>query len=263
MIKLKASPKKEGLPKGGDQFVEAFARGLGVIRAFAGQADALTLSEIAGLAGVAPATARRLLYTLVSLGYVRTEGRHFRLTPRVMELGYSYLSSLPLRDHARPLIDAYSREIGEVCSLSVLDGSDVVYIERAEIRSPLARSVHVGDRLPAHATSSGHVLFTGVRPDVLEDFLKLAPFPAWTPKTLCDRQALLHAIHTAEKQGWSLAAEELELGICGLAVPVVDHDRSALAALTISVSLAKYTPETILERFLPGLQDIARKLGMG
>lgn len=256
----KDSSQNPGLPKSGDLFVEAFARGLSIIRAFAARTDALTLTEVAEQADVAPATARRLLHTLIHLGYARVDRRRFRLTPRILELGFSYLSSLSLRDHARPLIDAYAQETGEVCTLSVLDGTDVVYVVRAEVRSPMARSVGVGERLPAHATSSGHVLLAGAAPDVLEQFLRQAPFPAWTSKTLSTREELLDAIAKARKQGWSLASEELELGICGLAIPVVDRENSTVAALTISVNLARYNPETILEKFLPGLLDIARKL---
>ena len=166
-------------------------------------------------------------------------------------------------DRPHPYLRILHRETGEVCTLSVLDGTDVVYVVRAEVRSPMARSVGVGERLPAHATSSGHVLLAGAAPDVLERFLSQAPFPAWTPKTRCSREHLLDAIRTAKNQGWSLASEELELGICGLAVPVVDREKSTVGALTISVNLARYSPETILDRFLPGLLDIARKLRAG
>lgn len=222
--------------------------------------EALTISEVAEHADIAPASARRLLHTLVGLGYAQLDGRRFKLTPRVLELGFGYLSSLPLRDLALPLIDDFARKSGEVCTLSVLDRSEVVYVARAEVRSPLTRTMGVGERVPAHATSSGHVLLAGADEQTLQAFLAQAPFPALTPKTPCTRQAQLEAIRSAQKQQWSLAMEELELGVCGLAVPVCDRRGRTIAALTVSVNLARYTPATMLERFLPMLQDISRQL---
>lgn len=251
----------KGLPKGGDLFVEAFARGLAVIRAFGPGHGELTLSEVAERAGVTPAGARRLLHTLVALGYARVEGRTFSLTPAVLDIGHSYLGSLTLRDIAAPLLDQFVREMGEICTVSVLDRTDVVYVARAEMRSPLSRRLVAGERLPAHATSSGHVLLGQLPQAELEAYLAQAPFERLTPHTLTDAGPLRQAIAQAREQGYAVASEQLELGVCGLAVPVQDRAGHVVAALTTSLSLARHAPDAIQPLFLPGLRDLARRIG--
>jgi len=257
------APTTRDFPKGSDLFVEAFARGLAVIRAFGPGYQALTLSEVAERAGLTAAGARRLLHTLVALGYARNEGRRFSLTPAVLELGYAYLASLPLRDLAQPIIERFMRETGEICTVSVLDGRDIVYIARAEMPSPLTRRLGVGERLPAHATSSGHVLMAGADSAVREDFLAHAPYERLTAHTLVDADSLREAIAAAAEQGYALAAEQLELGICGLAVPIRDEQGRAAAALTTSVNLARHERDTIVDKFLASMQAAAREISQG
>lgn len=253
----------KGLPKGSDLFVEAFARGIAVIRAFGPGHRALTLTEVAERSGVTPAGARRLLHTLVTLGYARVDGRTFSLTPAVLDVGYSYLSSLSMREVAMPFLDTFARDTGEICTVSVLDRTDVVYVARAEMRSPLSRRLAAGERLPAHATSSGHVLLGCLGAGELEAYLKLAPFERLTQWTLTDAQALAQAIERAQAQGYALANEQLELGVCGLAVPVKDRSGRTVAALTTSLSLAKHQPKAIVPSFLPSLQALAQEIGRG
>ena len=253
----------KGLPKGGDLFVEAFARGLAVIRAFGPGHGELTLSEVAERAGVTPAGARRLLHTLVALGYARVDGRTFSLTPAVLDIGYSYLGSLTLREIAAPLLDQFVRELGEICTVSVLDRTDVVYVARAEMRSPISRRLVAGERLPAHATSSGHVLLGELPQEELDAYLAQAPFERLTQWTLTEAGQLSHAIQQARERGYALASEQLELGVCGLAVPVKDRCGNVVAALTTSLSLARHESDAIEPMFLPKLQDLARQIGRG
>lgn len=246
-----------------DLFVEAFARGLTVIKAFGPGRAALTLSEVAESAGVTPAGARRLLHTLVTLGYARMDGRRFSLTPAVLDIGYSYLGSLSLREIAPPLLEAFARDVGEICTVSVLDRTDVVYVARTEMRSPLSRRLVTGERLPAHATSSGHVLLGQLTDGELASYLEHGPFEKFTRLTLTQPAQLARAIARARKQGYALASEQLELGICGLAVPV--HDRAGMiaASLTTSLNLAKHKPDSILPKFLSPLSALASEIGSG
>lgn len=253
----------KGLPKGSDLFVEAFARGIAVIRAFGPGHRALTLTEVAERSGVTPAGARRLLHTLVTLGYARVEGRTFSLTPAVLDVGYSYLSSLSMREVAMPFLDAFARDTGEICTVSVLDRTDVVYVARAEMRSPISRRLAAGERLPAHATSSGHVLLGFLCAAELEAYLKLAPFERLTQWTLTNADQLVQAIDQAGIRGYALASEQLELGVCGLAVPVKDRSGKTVAALTTSLSLAKHQADAIVPAFLPSLQELAQQIGRG
>ena len=151
-------------PLGSDTFVEAFAKGLLVIAAF--QHDrALTLSEISRRTNISRAGVRRLLHTLVELGFVQQSGTTFALTPRVLQLGFSYLSSLSLREVAQPVIETLSRETDEVVAVSVLDGTNVVYVTRAEVTSVLRRGLTIGSRIPAFCTSMGRVLLAGLPPE--------------------------------------------------------------------------------------------------
>jgi IclR family pca regulon transcriptional regulator len=178
----------------------------------------------------------------------------------MLKLGFSYLSSLSLREVAQPLIDQFARNVHEVCTLSVLEGNEVVYVVRAEVRSPMARGLSIGDRLPAHATSTGHVLMTGLPQAELYSLLANAPFHRYTPYTLCARDELLHAVNTAKEQGWAIASEQIELGVCGFAVPVANEQGRVVAALAISVNLARYAEKDIPVRFLAPLQEIASQL---
>ncbi|MBO9354961.1 helix-turn-helix domain-containing protein [Bordetella petrii] len=256
-------PQNPGLPKGSDLFVEAFARGLAVIRAFGADSRELTLSEVAERAGVTPAGARRLLHTLVTLGYARISGRTFSLTPAVLDIGYSYLNSLSLREVALPYLEQFARDHGEICSLSVLDKNDIIYVARAEIRSPSARRLITGERLPAHATSTGHVLLAQLGAQELDDFLAQAPFERLTPHTLVDAEPLRAAIRTAEAQGYALASQHYELGVCALAVPVYNRQGELVAALTASLNQAKHPPEGVVADFLPSLQRLAKEVSGG
>ncbi|MEI2417622.1 IclR family transcriptional regulator C-terminal domain-containing protein [Orrella sp. JC864] len=256
-------PTTRDFPKGSDQFVEAFARGLTVIRAFGPGHQSLTLSAVAERTGLTPAGARRLLHTLVTLGYARNDGRHFSLTPAVLELGYAYLASLPLRDLALPILERFVRDTGEICTVSVLDGRDIVYIARAEMPSPLTRRLGVGERLPAHATSSGHVLLAGAGPTVRDAFLAHAPFERLTAHTLVDADSLRQAIGDAAAQGYALASEQLELGICGLAVPIRDERGQVVAALTTSLNLARHELDAVVEKFLESMRQAAGEISRG
>lgn len=258
----KAPSKHKGLPKEGDTFVTSFARGLSVIRAFHSTTQSLTLSDVAQRADVSPATARRLLHTLVALDYARLEGSRFSLTPRILELGFAYLSTLSLRDIARPIVNAFTQETGLVCTLSVLDNADIVYIVRSEVQSPLSENLSVGARMPVHATSSGHVLLGDVSQETLE-MLVSQPLTRFTPKTRCTREALLEAIKTAKENGWAQASEELELGVCGLAAPVYNEKGIVMAALTISTNLARYSADEMQKKFLDRLRKAADQISVG
>lgn len=262
IMTLKASTKNKGLPKEGDTFVTSFARGLSVIRAFQHSTHALTLSEVAHRAEMSPATARRLLHTLLALEYAGLEGNRFYLTPRVLELGFAYLSTLSLHDIARPLVDAFTRETGLTCTISVLDNQDVVYVVRADVQSPLSQNLNVGERLPAHATSSGHILLTTLSEEELNTFVS-QPLTRFTPKTKCTPKALREAISTAKENGWALANEELELGVCGLAVPIYNEHGAVMAALTVSANLARYTAEDMQQLFLQRLLKAAEQISIG
>ena len=161
-------PRRDDAP----DFIEAIARGLDVIRAFAPGRPVMGLSDVAAATGLARPTARRILLTLESLGYVRTvEGGGFALTPRVLELGTTYVQAMGLWDVARPHLEQLVRRTGESSSIAQLDGSDIVYVSRVAVPKIIALAVSIGTRFPAPATSLGKVLLAGLRADELDDVL--------------------------------------------------------------------------------------------
>ena len=183
------------------EFVQSLERGLAVIRAFDAERVELTLSDVARSTGLTRAAARRFLLTLVDLGYVRSDGRRFALRPRVLELGYAYLSSLALPEVAQPHMEALVAQVHESCSLSVLDGGDVVYVARVPTRRIMAVAINVGTRFPAYATSMGRVLLAAQIPEALDAYLRGTELQAITPKTIVDPDRLRTVLRRVRPRG--------------------------------------------------------------
>ena len=220
------------VPVRGTYFVQSLARGLAVIRAFDASAPELTLSEVARATGLTRAAARRFLLTLADLGYVRTDGRLFALSPRVLELGYAYLSSLSLPEVAEPHLERLVAEVHESSSVSVLDGEDVVYVARVPTARIMRVAISVGTRFPAHATSMGRVLLAGLPDDALEEFLAGADLPRLTARTVSTADALRRELRRVRAQGWALVDQELEEGLRSVAAPIRDRSGDVIAAIT-------------------------------
>jgi IclR family pca regulon transcriptional regulator len=190
-------------------FVQSLARGLMVLRAFSQDHPSLTLSEVARLTGLTRATARRLLLTFVNLGYVASDGRQFELTPRVLDLGYAYLSSVGIGEIAQPFMEALSERTHESVSAAVLDGDEIVYVARVPTKRIMAISLALGSRLPAATTSMGRVLLADLSPADLDDFLaRVRPAPL-TERTITDPQELRTVLDDTRRQGWALVDQEL------------------------------------------------------
>ncbi len=234
-------------------FVQSLARGLSVIRAFDAEHPELTLSDVARRAGITRAAARRFLLTLESLGYVASDARVFRLTPRVLELGFSYLSSLSLPEIVQPHLEALSREVDESVSAAVLDGTDIVYIARVPTRRIMSVRITIGTRFPAFATSMGRVLLAGL-PDAAADAALAASDPTrLTDRTLIEPAQLREEITYVRAQGWSLVDGELEPGLRSIAAPLHARDGRVVAALNVSTSATRDSVEHLLEAYLPPL----------
>lgn len=239
------------------EFVASFARGLDVIRAFSEERPEQTLSELAAVTGLSRAVARRFLHTLVALGYARTDGKVFALTPRVLELGFSYLSSQPLPALVQPHLEALSRTLGESTSASVLDGADIVYVARVPTRRIMRTSISVGTRFPAYATSMGRVLLAGLTDASLDAVLaKLHP-EALTPSTRTDPEVLRAEIVRVRTQGWALVDQELEAGLRSVAAPITRGD-VVIGAVNVSTTSTVSTLERIRSEFVPALLVTAR-----
>jgi IclR family pca regulon transcriptional regulator len=238
-------------------FVQSLERGLSVIRVFDSAHPELTLSEVARATGLTRAAARRFLHTLVDLGYMGSDGRLFSLRPRVLELGYAYLSALSLPQIAQPHMETLVARVHESCSLSILDGTDVVYIARVPTKRIMTVAISVGTRFPAYATSMGRILLAAQSDAWLAGYLNDVELIPRTPLTVIDKKALAAILRRVGTQGFALVDQELEAGLRSIAVPVHGVDGAVVAAMNISVHVSRGDPETVRRELLPSLMDAA------
>jgi IclR family transcriptional regulator, pca regulon regulatory protein len=248
-----------------DSYVQALARGLGVITSFSARAPRQTLSEVAVATGLTRAGARRALLTLQTLGFVASEGKQFFLTPQILDLGFAYLSSLPIWHLAEGVMERLSYEVDESCSIGVLDGHDVVYVLRLPTRKVMSITLGVGSRLPAYATSMGRVLFAQMSDDELLAHLERHVLRAFTAKTLTEWPALLVSVQAARRDGWAIVDQELEEGLVSMAAPIRDRSGRVIAAINISGQANRTSAEVMQARMLPKLLqasvEISQMLG--
>lgn len=241
----------------GPDFIEALARGLDVIKVFQPQRPAMSLTEVATAAGLARPTVRRILLTLEELGYVRSDERGFALTPRVLELGMSYVQSIGLWDVARPHMEHLVSRTYESSSIAQLDGSDIVYVARVAVPKIITLAVNIGTRFPVLQTSLGKVLLAAMSPDEVERVLtqpsRSGLSPRWQPDR-AEREAVLRDVRA---QGWALTDEQLALGIRSIAAPLRDGSGRVIAALNVTVHAAETPVEKLTEDYLPLLLQTA------
>ena len=249
-------------PDPSGQYVQSLARGLSVIRAFDGDHPEMTLSDIARRTGLTRATSRRFLLTLAELGYVKTNGRMFSLTARVLELGFSYLSALSLPEIAQPHLEQLAADVHESTSASVLDGSDVVYVARVPTRRIMSVRINIGTRFPAYATSMGRVLLASFTQAELSEHLDEIDFAGLTARTITSRDALEQELASVREQGWALVDQELEEGLRSIAVPIRHGSGAAIAAINVSTTASSHTVDSILETLLPPLQRAAERISL-
>ncbi len=231
-----------------------------MIRAFDQAHPELTLSEVAVRTGVTRAVARRFLLTLASLGYVRSDGRFFSLTARVLELGYAYLSSLSLPEVAESHLEALVNEVNESSSISVLDGHDVVYVARVPVSRIMTVSISVGTRFPAYATSMGRVLLAGLPEPELAEYLASVSMEPLTARTVTSVDTLRAEVAKARTQGWALVNQELEEGLRALAAPVRDRTGRVIAAVNVSAHASRASLEVMRRDLLPPLLKTAARI---
>ena len=250
--------------KPGDGYVQSFARGLEVIRSFSASAPRQTLTEVAERSRLSRAGARRILLTLQALGYVRSDGKLFSLTPRILDLGFAYLSSMPIWDLAEPVMQALVAEVKESCSAAVLDGTDIVYVLRVPTHKIMSISLGVGSRLPAYCTSMGRMLLSALPEAEVMHCLAQSNRTARTKYTVTDLQELLARITLVRKQGWCLVNQELEEGLVSMAAPITNRAGQIVAALNISGQAnrtsAKAMQDSMLAKLLAAAQTVSRML---
>jgi IclR family transcriptional regulator, pca regulon regulatory protein len=247
--------------EGDPDFVLSLARGLRVIEAFEGHTSGRSVADVARLTGLSRAAVRRSLKTLQVLGYAESSGPIYRLTTRVLRLGFSYLSSASLPTLAEPLLERITEAVHESSSLSVLEGDEIVYIARSASKRIMSVGLSVGSRLPAFCTSMGRVLLAAMSDEHLSSYLKNAQVRALTPKTIIEKRLLREIVIRIRTDGFAITDEELELGLRSIAVPVRTRNGRVVAAMNIGVHAARVSAAEMIHRFLPILQEKAQALG--
>ena len=243
------------------EYLESLDRGLRVLEFFgSGERHEYTMIEVAEALGMARAAALRVLATLEHLGYLHSSGRAFSLTPRVLGLGYAYLSSLGFRAVARPIADALMQETGETCSIGVLDRGDVVYVLRCEARRIIRIDLTAGSRIPAYLNSMGRVLLAALPERELQRYMAALKPVAVTRRTVVGKSDLQRVIAGVRESGWCYIEGEVEQGVAGIAAPIRDREGVTVAALNLSLVHSRYPQRRIKSELLPkllaGVRDI-------
>ena len=238
-------------------FIQSLDRGLAVIRAFGPDRDRLNLSQVAKATGLTRAAARRFLLTLYKLGYLRCDGRTFSLRPKVLELGYAYLSGLALPEVAQPHLESLSARMHESSSISVLDGHHIVYVARVATKRIMTVAISVGTRFPAYAASMGRVLLAGLSEEELDKYLAEATFEAFTSQTVTDPAELREIVHEVAELGYAIVDEELEEGLRAIAAPIHDSTGAVTAAINVSTHASRLSHEAMLAQVRPALLETA------
>jgi IclR family transcriptional regulator, pca regulon regulatory protein len=248
-------PKRPESETRATDFVESLDRGLRLLQAFGARPAPMTLSEIAGLAGLPRATARRILLTLAHGGYVSSDGKLFAPTPHVLTLAGSYLRSNQIVAVLQPVLDEIASAAQEISSLAVLDGDDVVFIARGSPTRMFSGGVDIGYRLPSFCTAVGRVLLGRVGDAELKTRLGAMKREALTPQSVTDPKRLLAAIAADRTRGYSLVDREAEPHFRSIAVPVKRYDGTIVAAINIGAHVDRISTDEMTKRFLPLLRE--------
>ena len=242
-------------------FIQAFARGLLVLRSFDAQTPCQTISDVAAKTGLDRAGARRILHTLDALGYVRREDNNFHLTPRVLNLGYAYFAATPIWIAAERIARDLVKRINETCSIGVLDQTEVLYVVRVPGAHIVSSSFTVGSRVPAYCSSTGRLLLGALPEQNLRQLLRETRLVRKCDHTVTSPARLVQIIRREARRGWSLVNQELELGLCSIAVPIRDAADRTVAAISVSGSVSRVGPAEMRKRILPHLRQAADDIG--
>ncbi len=243
-------------------FMTSLARGLAVVKAFSDQRRAMTIAQISHKTGIPRAAVRRCLYTLKQLGYADSEANNFFLKPKILTLGYSYLSSTPLTISAQPCLNTISRALNESCSLAVLDDSEVLYISRSATSRVMSVALNAGSRLPAYCTSLGRVMLAAMSEPELQAYFEKVTLRAHTDRTIVSEQRLREILNEVRHNGYAIVEEELEIGLCSIAVPVRGASGATVAALNVGAQSTRVTRSQFEQNFLPTLLNAASELSV-
>lgn len=243
-------------------FMTSLARGLAVVKAFSDQRRAMTIAQLSHKTGIPRAAVRRCLYTLKQLGYADSEANNFYLKPKILTLGYSYLSSTPLTVSAQPCLNQVSQILGESCSLAVLEQDEVLYISRSQTSRVMSIALNAGSRLPAYCTSLGRIMLASLAPADLDAYLNRVALRPHTDRTVVSEERLREILAEIRQQGFAVVEEELEIGLRSIAVPVRGATGTVVAALNVGAQATRVSRAQMEQAFLPVLLNAAAELSV-
>ena len=203
---------------------------------------------------------RRFLLTLVREGYAGTDGKYFRLLPKILELGYSAMSSMDIWEVAQPIMTDLSERLEESCFAAVLNGDSVIYVARATSNRVVTIGINIGSRVQAHAVSTGRVLLASLSDEKLDDTLRDLKMTKFTHNTTLSKVKLRGEIEQVRSQGWSIVDQELEVGLRSISVPIRDRSGAIVAALNVCCPAARVSPEQMRTRILVDLLEASNQI---
>ncbi|NCT99781.1 MAG: helix-turn-helix domain-containing protein [Comamonadaceae bacterium] len=249
----------ERAERGERDYVMALEKGLAIIEAFGQLRSGATLTELADVTGHTKASVRRSLHTLCHLGYATQDGRQFQLAARALRLGSAFVVSDALTRLAQPILETTAERTKESASIAVLDSQDSVFVARATHRRSLSVGLGVGARLPAYASATGRVLLAGQPRDAVRFMLSRMGRPALTVKTITSLPKVMQQVELAQRQGYALCDQELEIGLRSIAVPILDRRGRTIAAMSLSVATSRMDIPAIMDKLLPELERAKQK----
>ena len=243
-----------------ETFVSTFARGLRVIEVMGQSTGRQNIAQISEASDLPRTVVRRFLLTLIDLGFVGSDEKDYWLTPKVLRLGMTYLYTLPFWRQSQLVLEELGTRMKQSCAVSVLDDSDIVYIQRFHTKRILAFSPSIGSRLPAYSVSMGRVLLAGLSEPQFDDYLQSTELLPLTPRTVTDKAQLRTAVAKTREQGYAWSDAEYDESISGLAVPVRNAMGEVVASVNVSLISGEFTEEQARAEFLPLLKLAASRL---
>jgi len=252
------APKVTIVEDGSRTFIQSLSRGMAVLEVLSQAERSLNLTEIADAIGLNKVTVSRFCYTWVRLGYVhRTPDKHYQLAPKMLSLGYAALSRMDIRQVGEPYLQELSRRLGETVNMAVLDGLDILYVDRYVTEPIMKHPLHIGARLPVYCTSMGKAMAAFLPTKEREDLIKRLHFYALTHRTILSEEAFRDEMNLVRSRGYAVNDEELSVGLRSIAVPVLRRGHP-VAAINVAVPTIRYTVEQLVEQCLPPLKETAQ-----
>jgi IclR family pca regulon transcriptional regulator len=258
-----------GVAETGTGTSQSLERGLAILSAFDSERPLIGVSELSRELSLSRSTAHRYIATLAQLGYLQQDpdSKRYRLGPKVLDLGFSAINSMDIREISAPHLRRLSDETGHTVNLAILDGIDVVYIERCRTAQPGQREIdlnlHVGARLPAYCTAMGKAILAFVPEDRREELIARIDFVVRGPNTITDADAFRVELARIRAAGIAVNDEELAYGLRSIAAPIQAHSGEVLAALNLAIHRTMGSMDELIARFGPAVKKTANEISLG